>query len=146
MKNSAIEGKEPIVTHIYKMRTWYGETDQMGIIHHSNYIRYFEAARCDFMRALGLSYAEVEARGIMMPILDVASHYISPLYFDEEVTIKVSLYEEPKVRIIFHYEIINSQGKVANYGTTTLGFMHSDSRRPTRVPEWFMEMIRGEKR
>ncbi len=145
MKLSEIEGKEALVSHEYKMRTWYGETDQMGIIHHSNYIRYFEAARCDFMRATGLSYAEVEAKGIMMPILDVASHYISPLYFDEEVTIKVSLFEEPKVRIVFYYQIINSQGKVANIGTTTLGFMHSDSRRPTRAPQWFLDMIMGKK-
>ncbi len=143
MRRDNIQDREAIVSHEFKMRTWYVETDQMGIIHHSNYIRYFEAARCDFMRSLGLSYAEVEARGIMMPILDVASHYISPLYFDEEITIKVSLYEEPKVRIEFHYEVINSKGKVANIGTTTLGFMHSDSRRPTRVPEWFLEMITG---
>ncbi|MFI3285462.1 MAG: thioesterase family protein [Rikenellaceae bacterium] len=142
MRKNNIE-REAIVSHEYHMRTWYVETDQMGIIHHSNYIRYFEAARCDFMRSLGLSYAEVEARGIMMPILDVASHYVSPLYFDEDITIKVSLYEEPKVRIEFHYEVINSKGQVANYGTTTLGFMHSDTRRPTRVPEWFLEMITG---
>ncbi len=113
----------------------------MGIIHHSNYIRYYEAARCDYMRALGLSYSEVEARGIMMPILDVAVHYISPLYFDEEVTVRVSLREVPKVRIVFHYEIINKEGKVVNHGTTTLGFMHSDTRRPTRAPEWFLDLI-----
>lgn len=143
MKNNEILDKEAITSHDYKMRTWYSETDQMGIIHHSNYIKYFEAARCDFMRSLGLSYAEVEARGIMMPILDVASHYISPLYFDEEITVKISLYEEPKVRITFHYQIINSQGKVANTGSTTLGFMYSDTRRPTRVPEWFLKMIIG---
>ncbi len=143
MRNNQTEERVAITTHEYKMRTWYCHTDQMGIIHHSNYIRYFEAARCDFMRALGLSYAEVEARGIMMPILDVASHYISPLYFDEDITIKVSLYEEPRVRITFHYDIINSEGKLVNQGTTTLGFMHSDSRRPTRVPEWFLNMITG---
>ncbi len=143
MKNNDNQDKVAINSHEYKMRTWYCHTDQMGIIHHSNYIRYFEAARCDFMRSLGLSYAEVEARGIMMPILDVASHYISPLYFDEDITIKVYLYEEPKVRITFHYEIINSKGSVVNYGSTTLGFMHSDSRRPTRVPAWFLEMITG---
>ncbi|MFI3281359.1 MAG: thioesterase family protein [Rikenellaceae bacterium] len=143
MKNSQNQELTAITSHEYKMRTWYCDTDQMGIIHHSNYIRYFEAARCDFMRTLGLSYAEVEARGIMMPILDVESHYIAPLYFDEDITIKISLFEEPKVRIVFHYEIINSKGKVVNYGSTTLGFMHSTSRRPTRVPEWFLTMITG---
>ncbi len=135
------EERVAIVSHIFKMRTWYVDTDQMGIIHHSNYIRYFEAARCDMMRALGLSYSEVERRGIMMPILDVSLHYIAPLYFDEEISIKVSLYEEPKVRVVFHYDVINSEGRVVNQGSTTLGFMHANTRRPTRAPEWFLEML-----
>ncbi len=143
MKKGETEGRVALSSHEFKMRTWYVDTDQMGIIHHSNYIRYYEAARCDYMRALGLSYSEVEKRGIMMPILDVSLHYVSPLYFDEEITIKVSLYEAPKVRVEFHYEVFNSKGDLVNYGTTTLGFMHSDTRRPTRAPEWFLEIIAG---
>ncbi len=55
----------------YKMRVWYVHTDQMGFVHHSNYICYYEAARSEFLRTLGLSYAEVERRGVLMPILDV---------------------------------------------------------------------------
>ena len=84
-----------------KVRVWYCDTDQMGIVHHSNYIRYYEAARSDFMRSLGLSYADVEARGIMMPILEVQSKYRRPAYYDEELTIRIRVDELPKARITF---------------------------------------------
>ncbi len=135
------ETRVAIATHEYKMRTGYVETDQMGIIHHSNYIRYFEAARCDMMRAMGLSYGDVEKMGIMMPILDVSSHYIAPLYFDEDITIRISMYEVPRVKIHFHYDVINSKGELVNQGTTTLGFMHSETRRPTRAPQWYLDLL-----
>ena len=61
-----------------KIRVWYKHTDQMGICHHSNYICYYEAARSEWMRALGLPFSEVERRGIMMPILEVQSKYLRP--------------------------------------------------------------------
>lgn len=139
------EERVAILSHDYKMRTGYVDTDQMGIVHHSNYIRYFEAARCDLMRSFGLSYADVESRGIMMPILDVSSHYIAPLYFDEDITIRIKMYDIPSVRIVFHYDVINSHGKIVNQGATTLGFMHSETRRPTRAPQWYLDMFTRDK-
>lgn len=125
-----------------KLRVWYKHTDQMGICHHSNYICYFEAARSDMMRAMGLSYAEVEARGLMMPILEVQSRYRKPAYFDEVLTIRVRLEELPVTRINFYYEIYNEAQELLNTGWTQLGFMDSVTRRPCRCPEWFLEKIR----
>ncbi len=125
----------------YKMRVWYVHTDQMGFVHHSNYICYYEAARSEFLRAHGLSYAEVERRGILMPILDVQSKYHSPAYFDDELTIRVTLSDLPKARITFLYQVFNQEGKLINEGLTTLGFIHSDSRRPTRCPEWLLDIL-----
>ena len=75
-----------MLTRDFKFRVWYKDTDQMGIVHHSNYICYYEAARSEFLRALGMSFAEVERRGIMMPILEVQSKYRKPAYFDELLT------------------------------------------------------------
>ena len=125
-----------------KLRVWYKHTDQMSICHHSNYICYFEAARSDMMRAMGLSYAEVEARGLMMPILEVQSRYRKPAYFDEVLTIRVRLEELPVTRINFYYEIYNEAQELLNTGWTQLGFMDSVTRRPCRCPEWFLEKIR----
>ena len=70
------------ISHDLKLRVRYEETDQMGVVHHSKYIIYYEAARSALMRSLGVSYAEMEARGVMMPILDVQSKYLWPAYFE----------------------------------------------------------------
>ncbi len=130
-----------IVSGKYQIRVGYVDTDQMGIVHHSNYVRYFEVARCDMMRELGLSYAEMERRGIMMPILEVYSKYHSSAYYDDLLTIEVSLEELPTARIKFFYRVLNEAGTLLNSGYTTLGFMHSDTRRVTRAPEWFVELL-----
>ncbi|MFR9649841.1 MAG: thioesterase family protein [Rikenellaceae bacterium] len=125
----------------YKTRVWYVHTDQMGFVHHSNYICYYEAARSEFLRHFSLSYAEVERRGIMMPILDIQSKYHSPAYYDDELTIRVSLKETPKARITFYYHVYNQDGKLLNEGSTTLGFIHSHNHRPTRCPDWLLEIF-----
>ncbi len=130
-----------MVTHEMKIRVWYKETDQMGFVHHSNYICYYEAARSSFMRALGVSYAEMEARGVMMPILDVQVHYISPAFFEEELTVRISVKEMPSTRFTAHYEIFNEAGKLINTGLTTLCFINSATRRPCRAPQWLLELL-----
>jgi acyl-CoA thioester hydrolase len=113
----------------------------MGFVHHSNYICYYEEARSDLMRAMGLSYADMERRGIIMPILDVQSTYHRSAYFDDELTVRIILKDPPTARIRFEYEVYNSQGELINTGSTTLGFLHADTHRPTRAPRWFVEAI-----
>lgn len=130
-----------MITHDSQIRVWYKHTDQMAICHHSNYICYYEAARSEFMRALGMSFAEVEQRGIMMPILDVQSRYHKPAYFDELLTVRLIIQELPMARINFCYEIYNEKQELINTGSTQLGFIHSDTRRPCRCPEWFLELL-----
>ena len=125
-----------------QIRVWYEHTDQMGICHHSNYINYYEAARSDFMRSLGLSYAEVERMGLMMPILEVQAKYRRPARYDELLTVRVLLYELPVTRVNFRYEIYNEEGALINQGMTQLGFMSAETRRPCRCPEWFLERLR----
>lgn len=130
-----------LISHDLKLRVRYEETDQMGVVHHSNYIVYYEAARSSLMRSLGVSYAEMEARGVMMPILDVQSKYLWPAYFEEELTIRIRIDEVPMARATFHYEVYNEAGRLINTGTTVLGFIRSDTRRPCRVPQWFVELL-----
>lgn len=125
-----------------QVRVWYEHTDQMGICHHSNYINYYEAARSDFMRSLGLSYAEVERMGLMMPILEVQAKYHRPARYDELLTVRVLLDELPTTRVNFRYELYNEEGTLINRGMTQLGFMRADTRRPCRCPEWFLDRLR----
>lgn len=130
-----------MISYDCNIRVWYKHTDQMGICHHSNYICYYEAARSDLMRWLGLSFSEVERRGIMMPILEVQSKYLRPARYDELLTVRILLKERPMARIEFFYEIYNEQGQLLNTGMTQLGFIHSDTRRPCRCPEWFSALL-----
>jgi acyl-CoA thioester hydrolase len=115
----------------------------MGIMHHSNYIVMYEMARTEWLREMGLTYAEIERRGIMSPIIEVQSRYLYPAFYDELLTIKVFIEEMPSARLIIGSEVYNEQGKLINTGRVTLGFMHADTRRPCRTPEWFVAALEG---
>lgn len=132
-----------MISREFPIRVWYKHTDQMGIVHHSNYVCYYEAARSDWMRALGMSYTEMEAAGVMMPILEVHMKYLKPAHYDELLSVRVILRELPMARINFEYEIRNEAGELLNTGSTLMGFMHAATRRPCRAPEAFMEVLRA---
>ena len=125
-----------MITHDTKIRVWYKHTDQMGFVHHSNYICYYEEARSDLMRSMGLSYADMERKGIIMPILEVQSVYKRPAFFDDCLTVRILLRETPTARIRFEYEVYNSQGDLLNTGMTTRAVRHAprngSSRRSLR--------------
>ena len=124
-----------------KIRVRYKDTDQMGIMHHSNYIVMYEMARTEWLREMGLTYAEIERRGIMSPIIEVQSRYLYPAFYDEVLTVKVFMDEMPSARLIIGSEVYNESGKLINTGCVTLGFMHADTRRPCRAPEWFVSAL-----
>ena len=128
---------------VHKLRVEYHHTDQMGIVHHSNYVRFFEAARTEWLRAVGMTYAEMERRGVMMPIVDVQIRYRQPSYYDEMLSIMTYVDELPMARMTFRYEIRGEDGRDVASGTTTLGFIDSVTRRPQRAPEWLMEVLRS---
>lgn len=132
-----------MIAHDLKIRVRYKETDQMGVVHHSNYICYYEAVRSSFMRWLGVSYAEMERRGVMMPILEVQSRYLWAAHYDEELTVRLLVSELPMARFKGTYEVYNEAGRLINTGATTLGFIRCDNRRPCRAPEWFVELLRA---
>tara|TARA_B110000259_G_scaffold50584_1_gene59584 strand:+ start:218 stop:619 length:402 start_codon:yes stop_codon:yes gene_type:complete len=115
----------------------YGETDQMGVVHHSNYLRYFEVARLEWLSALGVSYASMEKEGLIMPVIDVKVTYKTPALFDDSLTIYIFLSELPRVKIIFSYEIKNQKDEIVCNGETTLAFLNAKTRKPVRCPEEF---------
>jgi acyl-CoA thioester hydrolase len=130
-----------LITFSTQTRVRYKDTDQMGIMHHSNYVVLYETARTEWLREMGLTYAEIERRGVMSPIIEVHSRFLYPAIYDEMLTIKVSMQEMPAARLIIDSEVYNEAGKLINTGSVTLGFMHSSTRRPCRAPEWFVHAI-----
>lgn len=130
-----------MITRDVKIRVRYYETDCMGIVHHSNYVRFYEVARTEMLREFGTTYQEMEQRGIMLPVLDVQSRYLSPAYDDDMLTVRVTLAEMPKVRLRFDYEIFRENGDRINTGSVSLAFMRSDSRKACRAPQWFLDLL-----
>ena len=124
-----------------QIRVEYHHTDQMGIVHHSNYVKFFEVARTEWLRSAGLTYAEMERRGVMMPIVEVNVKYRQPAYYDELITVKAIVEDMPMARMVFKYEIRGEDGRDIASGSTTLGFIDSVTRRPQRAPKWLMEVL-----
>ena len=125
-----------------KIRVEYHHTDQMGIVHHSNYVKFFEVARTEWLRAMGITYAEMECRGVMMPIVDVAVKYRNPALYDELISVTAFVDEAPMARMTFRYEVRGEDGREIATGSTTLGFIDSQTRRPQRAPQWLLDVIK----
>ena len=108
-----------MITRDIQIRVRYYETDCMGIVHHSNYIRYYEVARTEMLREFGTTYRQMERDGVMLPVLDVHSSYGAPAYDDDLLTVRVTLAELPKVRMRFDFEIYRENGERINTGSVT---------------------------
>ena len=130
-----------LIEEDFKIRVRYKETDNMGVVHHSNYVNYYEVARTELMRSRGLSYKEMEARGVMLPVKEVYMNYISPAYYDDLLTVRIKIAEKPTVKLTFEHEIYNEAGDLINTGRVVLVFVHADTRRPCRAPKWFLDLF-----
>lgn len=123
------------------LRVRYAETDQMGYVYYGNYASYFEVARVESLRQLGMTYKELEAMGVMMPVLENKSKYIAPALYDDNLRIVTSIKEKPGVRIRFEYEIFNEAGKMLHQGETLLAFINKETGRPCRPPSVFDKVL-----
>ena len=130
-----------MLVHETQLRVQYYETDQMGVVHHSNYIRYFEIGRTELMRRVGLSYKNLEDAGTVMPITNIEARYLSPAHYDDIICIRSSIKEMPKARIVFYYEIYNEERKLLADGSATLAFVNKETGRPQRAPEAMVQAL-----
>lgn len=123
------------------VRVRYAETDQMGYVYYGNYAMYYEVARVESLRKLGLTYKEIEGMGIMMPVLENHSKYLAPGRYDEVLRIVTTIRETPSVRIRFEYDVYNEEDKLINEGMTLLAFVDIKSGRPCRPPQQMLEVL-----
>ena len=116
--------------HPYQRRVNYYETDQMSIVHHSNYIRWFEEARLDLLDQAGLNYRKMEATGIIVPVVDVSCRYHVSVRYDNVVDIYPKLVEYNGVKMTYHYEVrFHDTGVLAADGASSHCFL-DEKRRP----------------
>lgn len=119
----------------------YYETDQMGIVHHSNYIRYFECGRVDMLEKAGLPLHKIEESGVMLPITGVECRYRVPARFGDRLRIVTFIDSVPMAKLHIRSEVYNQDDVLLCDGAVTLGFIDALSRRPVRCPKALAEVI-----
>ena len=97
--------------YVYKRTAQYHETDQMAIVHHSNYVKWMEEARISFMKNIGIPYASMERDGITSPVVEISVNYKDMVRFDDQVEIRVQLKKYNGVTIELSYEMWNETTK-----------------------------------
>jgi acyl-CoA thioester hydrolase len=124
------------------VRVRYAETDQMGVVYHSNYFLYFESARAESIRGLGFTYADMEKMGVIMPVVDVHCRYLRPALYDNLLTIKTVVKELPiHHKIEFNHEVMNEQNELLATGKIILYFMEAKTMKRTTMPEQLLEKL-----
>lgn len=125
-----------------KIRVRYGETDQMGYCYYGNYALYFEVGRVEAMRSVGMSYREMEERGIMLPVSDFSVKYHVPAQYDDELTITTFITGVKGARLLFDYEIHNEKNELVVKAHTTLVFVSTENMRPIKAPDDFIALLK----
>jgi acyl-CoA thioester hydrolase len=138
----------------YRHRVLYGDTDQMGVVYYANYLRFFEGARNEWIRSLGLTYAQIEERGIMLPVFEASIQYLKPARYDDLLDIKI-VATHTRVKIRFEYKVhrvgggagsagggrnpegVALEDEVLALGHTVHACVGRDGR-PTRAPDWLL--------
>ena len=129
---------------VSSVRVLYADTDQMGVANHATALRWFEQARAEWLRRLGHSYREIEDRGVMMPIYELAVRYHRPARYDQVLNLDTRLELPGRVRLLFHYKITDlATGELLVSGKTAHASVNK-SGRPRAIPdELFSLLSRG---
>ncbi|NLN99018.1 MAG: acyl-CoA thioesterase [Bacteroidales bacterium] len=119
----------------------YYETDQMGIVHHSNYIRYFECARNNLMKEGGYPIEQCEEEGVTVPIVSVECRYKHPAKMGDTLRVVAMIDRVPLAKLVVRQEVYNQDDVLCVSGQVTLGFLNKATGRPTRCPEKLSSII-----
>lgn len=124
-----------------ELRVRYAETDQMGYCYYGNYAQYFEIGRVEALRSFGVSYKELEAAGVMLPVSEMNVKYIRPALYDDLLSVKTTITELSGARLMFEYKIFNEANKLLVEASTTLVFVSKETMRPIQAPKLFMDCL-----
>jgi acyl-CoA thioester hydrolase len=127
-----------------KLRAAYADTDQMGFVHHSNYVKYLENARWEAFRQIGIAYKDVEDRGILMPVIEMNLQFIKPIFYDDLLKIELSFHTDRPTKLSVDYCIFNQADELIHKASTTLAFIRKESKRPCAIPDFINNKIMAE--
>ena len=122
-----------------KIRVYYEDTDQMGVVYYGNYARYYEIGRTEMIRDLGFTYKQMEEMNIMLPARSLKINYMKPARYDDLLTIRTIVDTIPKVKFPIKTEIYNNEGELINSGEVVLAFFNSVTNKPCAAPKFFTD-------
>ncbi|MBM4175180.1 MAG: acyl-CoA thioesterase [Ignavibacteria bacterium] len=124
------------------LRPRYADTDQMGIVHHAKYFEYFEIARTDLLRTAGLSYAEFEQMGFLLPLTDCYASFIIPILYDVLIRIETTLVEIHSAQLHLKYKVFrDSDNQLLSEGFTKHAFVRKETMKPIRPPKIYIDTL-----
>ena len=124
------------------MRVRYAETDQMGVAYYGRYFEFFEQARAEMLRSMGLPYAEIEKQGTLLPVIEAHARYMRSATYDDLLEIESSIREMPQARIRIDYSVRRAgEPEVLVEGHTVHIFLNRTTRKPTRIPRPLAEIM-----
>lgn len=129
-------------TYEHQIRVRYGDTDQMGYVYYGNYGYYYEQARSEAIRSIGITYKQIEDSGTMMPITRMNIKYIQPAFYDELLTIKTTVEQQPHRLILFAYHVYNEKNELINEGETQLAFIDAVTKKLKSAPSILMDKMK----
>ena len=128
--------------HNTTIRVRYAETDRMDVVYYGNYAQYFEVGRVESLRALGISYKDIEDMGVILPVVELQIKYLRPAKYDDLLTVKSIIKTLPiDHKIEFNQEVYNEQGKLLTVGTVKLYFMDDQFQNKVKMPDLMREKL-----
>jgi acyl-CoA thioester hydrolase len=126
----------------YRVRVIYGDTDQMGVVYYANYLRFFEGARAHYIRGLGMSYGDIESRGILLPVYEATVNYLKSARYDDLIRVDLSQ-THTRVKIRFEYKVHREGDNAVLALGHTVHVCVGREGRPTRAPDWLLAALDG---
>ena len=129
-------------THTWQVRVRYGETDQMGFVYYGVYAQYYEVARVEMMRSVGILYAELEkSHHLWMPVMNMQVRFLRPARYDDLLTMQTTVPTLPQKDIRFRYEIRNESGVLLNGALVQLCFLDSRTQKRIDAPDFITQPL-----
>ncbi len=131
-----------MIEYNYHIRVYYRDVDQMGIVYYTRYLEYFEAARTELLRSIGLDVTKIEQMGYFLPVIASHCDYKNSAKFDDELSVVTKINELPRSSMKIEYEIFNSDEKLLVTGYTVHTFINT-SGKAVKPPKLLIEKLRG---
>lgn len=130
-----------MIQYDYSFRVGYTDTDQMGSMHHVNYVKYCELARWELLRSVGIPYKSIEEEGVICPVVSMQFKFFKPVSYDSLITVKTTLKSIKGVRMNFEYDFLNENKEIINHAETELAFVRKTDWKPCPPPVLLLQAI-----